>query len=228
MVSYRPRRARGLAVPGRRTRSALPTPSQEQCDNLSRRVSDSDRREQSAQHRPERSVDAAGGPAVPAASRRFPVLARHGGGRLGYLHGNCGQCHNNQHYLASKRALRLKLLVSATTPEETPTYTTAINLMMSHVIEGSMLRSCGPTQSESDLAAHEAARQVRHAADRQRLVDDAAVQTISEWIAGCPSACRKSPANGRGTEWRCFGALGCRSWADPRRVARNRAHDCGR
>src|SRR5262249_46374763 len=58
---------------------------------------------------------------------------------IGYLHGNCGQCHNNESFLASKRALRLKLLTSATTPEETPVYKTAIGKTANHILGGTSI-----------------------------------------------------------------------------------------
>jgi hypothetical protein len=103
---------------------------------------------------------------------------------LGYLHGNCGQCHNGQHYLASKRALRLKLTVSATTPEQTPTYTTAINAPMSHVIEGTTLAIVPGAPQQSQIW-----QRIKRRDDYgmpptgTELVDLEAVQTITEWIA---------------------------------------------
>jgi hypothetical protein len=105
------------------------------------------------------------------------------GAALGYLHGNCGQCHNGQHYLASKRALRLKLTVSATMPEETPAYTTAINGPMSHVIEGTTLAIVPGAPEQSQLWQRMNRRDgYGMPPTGTELVDPEAVQTIADWI----------------------------------------------
>jgi hypothetical protein len=103
---------------------------------------------------------------------------------LGYLHGNCGQCHNGQHFLASKRALRLKLTVGATTPEETPAYTTAIGGKMSHVIEGTTLAIVPGSPEQSQIWQRIRRRDgYGMPPTGTELVDQLAMQTIGDWIA---------------------------------------------
>lgn len=55
---------------------------------------------------------------------------------LGYLHANCGHCHNDDHPLSEHRSMRLYLPVGIATPEESPVYLTAIGTRANHTIEG--------------------------------------------------------------------------------------------
>ena len=53
---------------------------------------------------------------------------------LGYLHGNCGHCHNDRSGLAGQTAMRLRVSTTNTTPQDTPTYKTAIGLKTRHIM----------------------------------------------------------------------------------------------
>lgn len=53
---------------------------------------------------------------------------------LGYLHGNCGHCHNDESALSLQSAMRLRLSTTNTAPEQTPTYKTAFGLKTRHVV----------------------------------------------------------------------------------------------
>jgi hypothetical protein len=55
---------------------------------------------------------------------------------IGYLHGNCGNCHNNESFLAATHGLRLKLLSDQILPEDTGVYQTAIDGPMTHALGG--------------------------------------------------------------------------------------------
>lgn len=55
---------------------------------------------------------------------------------LGYLHGNCGHCHNDVHPLADSRTLRLFLPVGVADPWTAPAWDTAANRMAGHHLEG--------------------------------------------------------------------------------------------
>ncbi|MEZ4225109.1 MAG: hypothetical protein R3B13_29425 [Polyangiaceae bacterium] len=104
---------------------------------------------------------------------------------LGYLHANCGNCHNSTHFLASKRALRLKLLTTTTTPEESSVYTTAIDAPANHVVDGT---------SKLVVAGDPAASQLFVRANKRSIdsmpplgteqVDTAAMKTLADWISG--------------------------------------------
>lgn len=53
---------------------------------------------------------------------------------LAYLHANCGHCHNDEAVkLATQTRMRLRLLLSQKTPEETGAFTTTVGYKMVHV-----------------------------------------------------------------------------------------------
>ncbi len=106
---------------------------------------------------------------------------------IGYLHGNCGQCHNDQSFLADKRPLRLKLLTSAATPEETSVYKTAINASADHLLGGTSLIVVPGKPEESQLYYRIGVRdldQMPPLATEQ--VDSNAHTMIGNWILGLP------------------------------------------
>jgi hypothetical protein len=121
----------------------------------------------------------------PAQGEEFPVP---GDGvveqAIGYLHANCGQCHNNQHYLASKRALRLKLSVAAKVPEDTALYTTAIGGQMNHIVDNTTIAVVpgSPAQSQIWQRMNRRGDLMEMPAIVTSKIDSAAVQTIGEWI----------------------------------------------
>jgi hypothetical protein len=104
---------------------------------------------------------------------------------LGYLHGNCGQCHNSVHGLAQKRALRLRLEVAAQTPEETPTYKTAIGGAMNHQIDGTTIAIVPGKPLESQLCVRMSFRDLDSMPPvGTEIVDNAGLSTIEQWILG--------------------------------------------
>lgn len=104
---------------------------------------------------------------------------------LGYLHGNCGNCHNDQHFLASKRPLRLKLTVDAVTPEQTPLYQTAIGGKTNHIVDGTTIVIVPGKPLESQLWVRMNRRdEMAMPPVGSEIVDDAAVALVSDWIVG--------------------------------------------
>ncbi len=55
---------------------------------------------------------------------------------LGYLHANCGHCHNDVGLWSTVVPMRLRLRASDTTPEGTWTYTTTLGKKAKHVLAG--------------------------------------------------------------------------------------------
>jgi hypothetical protein len=53
---------------------------------------------------------------------------------LGYMHGNCGGCHNDDAKFIDQTSLRLRVLTTETTVEKTGVYRTAFGLKMIHEI----------------------------------------------------------------------------------------------
>ena len=54
---------------------------------------------------------------------------------LGYLHGNCGNCHNDTHFLADDLVMRLRFEIGAQSPEQTTVYQTALGTKAKHDIQ---------------------------------------------------------------------------------------------
>ncbi len=106
---------------------------------------------------------------------------------LGYLHGNCGNCHNDQSFLAPTHTLRLKLLSSNLAPEETPTYKTAIGTLMSHVLGGTSLAVVPGNPGMSQLHYRMSVRDLDQMPPTgTEVVDTDGLATIESWISALP------------------------------------------
>ncbi len=106
---------------------------------------------------------------------------------IGYVHGNCGQCHNNESFLAQKKSLRLKLLTSASTPEETGLYTTAIKHPTTHILGGTSVVVAPGDPDKSQLYYRTGIRDLDQMPPlATELVDTAAHATIKDWILSLP------------------------------------------
>lgn len=104
---------------------------------------------------------------------------------LGYLHANCGNCHFDGG--VTNLSLRMRILSSMTTPEETDTYQTTIG-------QPTQMFSCNGC---SIVAPHDTANSAMHIRISNRdgdqmppfateIVDDAGVATIDAWIDSLP------------------------------------------
>ena len=104
---------------------------------------------------------------------------------LGYLHGNCGHCHNDTSWLASRRTLRLRLRVTDVTPEKTPTYLTAIDAPMTHQWDGGANVGIAP----GDPAKSQIYYRINRRGDGyqmppigSKVIDASGAATIRAWI----------------------------------------------
>ncbi|MBX3130211.1 MAG: hypothetical protein KF718_26065 [Polyangiaceae bacterium] len=103
---------------------------------------------------------------------------------LGYLHAQCGHCHNDVHFLASKRLMRLRLPSAPLSPGQTPTYLTTIGGAMSHSIAGSTIAVVPGAPDQSQLFL----RMTKRDFDAMpplgtKVVDPEGLATISTWIS---------------------------------------------
>lgn len=106
---------------------------------------------------------------------------------LGYLHGNCGNCHNDQSFLAATHVMRLKLLSSDTLPENTPLYETAIGTPMSHDLGGTTLAIVPGSPEQSQLYYRMGVRDGNEMPPTgSEMVDPTGLATIASFIAGLP------------------------------------------
>ncbi len=107
---------------------------------------------------------------------------------LGYLHGNCGQCHNSDWAapaLQNQTAMRLRLSVKDAVAETTPVYKTATCLVMKHLVPPNVTLALVPgSPVESGIAARMSRRDPNQMPPVcTKAVDDAGVATVSAWIA---------------------------------------------
>lgn len=107
---------------------------------------------------------------------------------LGYLHANCGHCHNEEaRKLSTQTRMRLRLLVGQT-PEQTGAYTTTIGTVMRHTLDGGItdvVVKGDPDRSGLWLRMAQRGLYGMPPAGTQ-LVDDAGVDTVRQWITTWP------------------------------------------
>lgn len=104
---------------------------------------------------------------------------------LGYLHANCGTCHNDVGIWAGVVPLRLRLRVADATPEATGAYQTTIGKPGRHVLAGGIETLIVPGNPEqSQLWVRLGARGfVQMPPIATKVVDTSAVALVKEWIA---------------------------------------------
>jgi len=122
---------------------------------------------------------------------------------LGYLHANCGNCHNAASELRFQTHLRLRVLVGDGVPENTGAYQTAPFLIMKHVFPPDFTYTLVPGHpEESGIVLRMAYRSPSN--DNPwamppvgtNIADVAGLQIVSDWIASmkCGSPCEIAPA----------------------------------
>lgn len=106
---------------------------------------------------------------------------------LGYLHGNCGHCHNSQAIkINTQSRLRLRLFVAQKTPEETGAYTTTLGTVMKHELENGVtdvVVKGDPMRSGLWLRMNRRDFYGMPPAGTQ-VIDPTGVDTVQQWIAG--------------------------------------------
>jgi len=114
---------------------------------------------------------------------------------LGYLHANCGNCHNDTPGpgAADVPPMYLRLLVGTKTIEDTDTYKTAVNQPTTDFMPtGITYRIAGGNAKESCVTytMEQRANNPRYQMPQLAtdIVDDAGLATVSAWIATLPKA----------------------------------------
>lgn len=108
---------------------------------------------------------------------------------LGYLHANCGHCHNDEAVrLKTQTDMRLRLLVDQKTPEDTGAYRTTVGTVMKHPLPGNVttvLVKGAP--EESGLFVRMGLRNAFGMPPTgTKVVDDAGRDTVRRWITALP------------------------------------------
>lgn len=105
---------------------------------------------------------------------------------LGYLHANCGHCHNDEAArLSTQTAMRLRLLVGQTV-EQTGAYTTTVGTVMKHPLENGVTTILVPgSPDQSGLWIRMDRRDsFGMPPTGTQVVDEAGAGTLREWIIG--------------------------------------------
>ena len=107
---------------------------------------------------------------------------------LGYLHANCGHCHNDQAVkLNTQSKMRLRLLVGQTA-EQAGAHTTTVGTVMKHRLDGGItdvVVKNDPERSGLWIRMNQRGYYGMPPAGTQ-FVDDAGVDTIRQWITSWP------------------------------------------
>jgi len=106
---------------------------------------------------------------------------------LGYLHGNCGHCHNDQNWLSKLRTLRYKMKVGIDKPEDTPTYITNVNAHMNHITLTTTVAVVPKKPQESQVYVRMGLRDDNGMPNFDtKEVDQAALSKVEAWINALP------------------------------------------
>ena len=107
---------------------------------------------------------------------------------LGYLHGNCGHCHNDRSVWVHSMNTKLRLRTTDMTPELTDTYKTTINVKMFHHMPPNIDYGVVPGAPErSQLWVRMGLRDEWEMPEVCSKVPDAAgLATLHDWIASLP------------------------------------------
>ena len=106
---------------------------------------------------------------------------------LGYLHANCGHCHNDEAIrLKTQTDVRLRLLADQKTPEQTGAYRTTIGTVMKHPLPGGVTTVIVPGSPETSGLWVRMGRRDNFGMPPAgtETVDDVGREKVRLWIAG--------------------------------------------
>lgn len=107
---------------------------------------------------------------------------------LGYLHGNCGFCHNARLTALIKRTMNLRLLDTDDTPERTGAYTTTFDVKMFHALFDDVDRAIvrGDPEKSQVYRRMTASGLLRMPPRGTKDVDSRGAEIIRAWIGSLP------------------------------------------
>lgn len=107
---------------------------------------------------------------------------------LGYLHANCGTCHNDTSDVSVEHGLRLYLTVGALgAVKDTPAYTTAVGVAPVHAIAGvTALIEPGNPEASAVHARMATRGPIRMPPIASEVVDGDGLAAVDAWIASLP------------------------------------------
>lgn len=108
---------------------------------------------------------------------------------LGYLHANCGNCHNPTGTSRTDTNLRLRLEIGEHTVEDTAIYASSVRVALDHWLSKTIELRIAPGEPEaSGVLARMKSRTKDDAMPpfASELVDDTGVELVRDWIASLP------------------------------------------
>jgi hypothetical protein len=105
---------------------------------------------------------------------------------LGYMHGNCGSCHNDLAKFVGQTSLRLRVLTTETAVDQTGVYRTAFGLKMVHEIPPDIFDALVAGDPDHSGIYVRMSHRDSHAMPPQctKVADAAGMATVRAWIAG--------------------------------------------
>ncbi len=118
---------------------------------------------------------------------------------LGYLHANCGHCHNAGSAIAQQTPMRLRVLTTDATPDGSDAYRTSAFLTMKHPVppDDVVYALLPGAPDRSGIAVRMARRDsFGMPPEGTAVVDDAGLASVRAWIGSmrCGAACTSAPA----------------------------------
>ena len=108
---------------------------------------------------------------------------------LGYLHANCGNCHNDFSNLRTQSPMRLRVLTSETTAAAAGPYRTSVGVKMMHEVTPNIVDVLVPGDSaHSGIYERMGRRDSWAMPTHSRKIDGQGCDAISSWIAAMPLA----------------------------------------
>lgn len=143
------------------------------------------------------SLSAAGRLSVPLPGGVYPPGNATAKAALGYLHSNCGNCHNS----TGMATLRLRLLTSDATVEDTDAYTTAVEVASNFSVPGMTYRIAPGNPSASVLThrMHQRGSMAQMPPLGTEMVDATGTDAVEDWIATLTPRAPDGPSNPGGS-----------------------------
>jgi hypothetical protein len=110
---------------------------------------------------------------------------------LGYLHANCGGCHDDGHPLSRFRVMRLRVPLGLTDPLEAPAVRTSIGTRMAHDVDGATIGVVPGDPATSQLYVRMLHRGDEYdmpprTSGASEVVDPIGTDLVRRWIEGLP------------------------------------------
>ena len=106
---------------------------------------------------------------------------------LGYLHGNCGNCHNDFSNLKTQTPMRLRVLTTETTATSAGPYRTSVGVKMMHEVTPTIVDVLVPGDPyHSGILERMGRRDAWAMPTHSKKIDAQGCDAIASWITAMP------------------------------------------